>query len=1526
MKKYLLLIYCSLFISHSLFSQQWMGSVHISGAGNEISEAIIADELQNTYVSGNFTQEIKFLTETVVSKGAADIFVIKYDDNNEELWHTTIGSKQTDYVSNLTLTDEALFVAGCFSDSCIIGKDTLVSLGNTDIFLAKYDKQTGTALQAFHIVGGTGMLLLTGLSTDNSGNILVSGTLIFGDAGFPPFDNTVLTGAVGFLAKYDTNGNYLWHTSFSNSSLVSNVVATDDNYYVVNTGKGNINIKDATETSYEIQSPSTVNYIQLISLDTNGKYQWAEISSSSSPTSVKSIKMDSKGVLFMAGLFENGDLAFAGKSLGLNHTSGSKDIYIISTNPLANSIDNNSIYGTSISSTGDNNLYGLELQNDVLYITGKINGTVTFNKDVVTAGMFVASYMMDDEDKSFNAVGAVPGISGASDTKGIVFSAKGFKIIGGFNSGITIGDDTYTNQGIDTYLAKACPIIAIDTFDFKHVSGCNALAKNGEIKIDVKGGIIPSSYILMKDGFGEVANQTTNHFASLDTGKYTTTVLYNDGYCSKDLSFTIEAPQSLSFKKITTPTLTCNSGETGAMEISINNPSRKDLEYYARGIIPSNQSQIYFRDWRDGPIDTAMFVNCPVGQYTIKVRFKEDATCETSYIISISPIETGATITVSAGDYTCNPANIIPSGDQGVVKVNVSDPEKGEWFSLVDAVTGATVQRKSLGDGQGTNEDFIFDDRASAGTYAVLAGEIGSTCMLSDTITIEQPDPIVVQSVKTSGALCYGEASGKITIAAYGDGTSLDYELFIKNEDDGYTPIKNGNFSDRIQISGLLAGTYKLELTDNVNGMQTCAYAYPYEIVVPNVGTEFGLSVADSSSLCYGTTNSGYIHFNLTGGTAGRYTYTLTGGNNPPQNITGRFNNLPAGTYQAKVMEQANGCVYDYPEPIELILFPEILTGSVTPKDVLCNGEGTGEISIASVSGGSGNYTVTATNTASSAIHTATGTNPYKMEGLIKGTYAISIKDDVTKCTPSPLSNVTIGEPDVLEFETRTKEDIKCYGNLTGKVIVAAKGGKADAQNPYQYSLTYSSVTHTQASGTFEGLVPGFYSVTVEDNNQCTANSGALEITQPADIEIKTVTPTDVVCFDESNGSINVTEVIGGTISSTYKYTLSNIDGTSPIDNGTSPIFAGLKAKSYKLSVRDDYNCLKEMSPIVINQPEKLLVSGDLKIKPESCKAPDGTIQITVTGGIAPYSFSSGGSYSESQYASTYKFSGLTADQYTINVKDKNGCMIDPKNVDVEKNSLTAGAVATEIKCFKDKSMLIVNASSSHAAEMKSFSLYKGGTLFKEETSAVFNNLEAGSYYVAVVDTNGCTVTTPTVLITRPDQIDVSVDMKSASGQTVADGALTVKVSGGTPFDGDKYKFVLKSNSELVADILTTSPNTFGNLLPARYGIEIWDKNDCSLGTMDEVDIKTGIRNKDANELKLYPNPSDGRFYIQWSQEKDMSLNVEIFNMAGKLVYKNVVPVGAGTSETLIDISGQSKGTYILRVRELNVQQKLIIQ
>jgi hypothetical protein len=271
----------------------------VSSAGSSVVNKIEKDASGNIYALGNFSQTATFSSTSITSVGDNDIFLAKYTDTGTLLWVKSAGSPAGDIGLDLKIDASGNpIITGYYNDAINFNGIILSNLGGSDICIAKYNS-SGTLVWAKK-AGGAGLDIPSNLETDPSGNIYLSSNFL-GTITFFGTSNTVLMSAGlkdGALAKYDSNGSLLWAKGLSSSTdnTVGDLEIVGSNLYLVGNYSGTVNLGNSVSLSSSI-SP-TDNFIARY--DLNGNCQNA-INLGSSTLTISKIVKDANSNLYICG-------------------------------------------------------------------------------------------------------------------------------------------------------------------------------------------------------------------------------------------------------------------------------------------------------------------------------------------------------------------------------------------------------------------------------------------------------------------------------------------------------------------------------------------------------------------------------------------------------------------------------------------------------------------------------------------------------------------------------------------------------------------------------------------------------------------------------------------------------------------------------------------------------------------------------------------------------------------------------------------------------------------------------------------------------------------------------------------------------------------------------------------------------------------------------------------------------------------------------------------------------------------------
>jgi large repetitive protein len=783
-------------------------------------------------------------------------------------------------------------------------------------------------------------------------------------------------------------------------------------------------------------------------------------------------------------------------------------------------------------------------------------------------------------------------------------------------------------------------------------------------------------------------------------------------------------------------------------------------------------------------IFTANFPITTPGTYTFQVTDNVTGCYLITAPYIIAPFNTIQAAINNSTPVTC-------FGDtNGTITISITGYTGNVSYEVLD-LQGNSV---TSGNGSTTMNPFVITG-LSGGNYQVVVTALASPfCTATSNFeVVGSPSAILTLTANQTASVTCTNNLGEIAANASGGWGTYQYELV------------NNTTSTTIQAYGpnslftvLAAGNYTVSVQD-AGG---CSLSTTVILIQPSL-ISASLTATNTNLLCHGDTNATVTATAVIGG-QGVYQYILNTYNAAGTTIVSSsggqtnptFAGLGAGIYSITITDGWN-C--------------DFTTNTVTitqPTPVMAN------LSLTT--------SLTCFNDATITISASGGTPPYQYStdgvnfnstttfNVGPGVYEYFVRD-ANNCAVVQTNSVTINQIPDLELNLNLDSaTVNCFGESTATIIANATGGLGN----YSYTLldtTNTIIAGPQASGMFTNLPAGDYIVRV-DSNDCNEVSAVIPITNPSQLIISDLNVNNVLCFGGTNGSVSI-QTTGGT--GTVQYAISpNLNQF--FNTGT---FNNLAPGNYEVIVQDQNGCFI-LLVIEITEPAELLAEVDLTTVVQNlCLGDnDGSFNVLITGGTAPYSTSLNNQDPAAFVEGQLSFSGLEGGtDYFIFIRDANGCETMAYIFLDAPVEVIPAIESVVYNCSNNVPGNIVTVSVNTVAQGNVQYALDGGTY---QSSNVFTNVPAGNHTISVQHTNGCT---KTVDFSVDDNQPLAVTLENVQNVVChggSTGSVTVSTTGGTGVIEYAISPDLTSFS---------TDNTFSNLAAGTYTILVRDGIGCSV-------------------------------------------------------------------------------------------------
>jgi gliding motility-associated-like protein len=350
----------------------------------------------------------------------------------------------------------------------------------------------------------------------------------------------------------------------------------------------------------------------------------------------------------------------------------------------------------------------------------------------------------------------------------------------------------------------------------------------------------------------------------------------------------------------------------------------------------------------------------------------------------------------------------------------------------------------------------------------------------------------------------------------------------------------------------------------------------------------------------------------------------------------------------------------------------------------------------------------------------------------------------------------------------------------------------------YTYVWT-PNVSSTSSAGS---LAAGNYSIQITNSSGCQVDT-IITLVSTGGITGVNINSTNPTC-GQSNGSISIGVVTGGTAPYQYNFNGAGLSGTT--------LYSNLVAGTYTLTVQDNVGCVYSSPNITLTNgsgPSAIVVNSSNT----ACGLNNGSVTLgTVSGGTAPYQYNFNGQ----GLGSTTNFTNLPAGVYSLSILDNVGCAYTAPTITILGSSspIAITVITTNPICGQSNGSVSLGSVTGGVTPYQ----YNFNNLGLSGVTN-YSNLSAGSYSLIVQDNLGCIFVAPNISLSNsggPTDIVVNT-VNPTCGQSNGSVTLGVVTGGVAPY---QYNF---NGSGL------SSTTSFSNLGAGSYSLLVQDNTGCVL-------------------------------------------------------------------------------------------------
>jgi len=436
-------------------------------------------------------------------------------------------------------------------------------------------------------------------------------------------------------------------------------------------------------------------------------------------------------------------------------------------------------------------------------------------------------------------------------------------------------------------------------------------------------------------------------------------------------------------------------------------------------------------------------------------------------------------------------------------------------------------------------------------------------------------------------------------------------------------------------------------------------------------------------------------------------------------------------------------------------------------------------------------------------------TTPAIKTNLWYGNYSVRINDSALPVNNEVYVNIPVSSG--LCCNIVSTQNTTCALN-NGSVT----GTSTSVYSSTSYYLYFGDGTYSQSATTnqtnvvFAHLTAGTYYMVAYDLGGCSGRSQNFIIEQSYPMDFGIYAVPNSTCTNLPNGKLFVT---GQTGQGPYTYLWSN--------SATTQAITGLTNGQYSVTVTDALGCVQSKSATVNTVPPVGL--GGFTSTQPTCFNSDGVINLTVTGGTAPYYYSASTGTILVSYSNVWSLSGLSAGAYGFLVTDAGLCNFTAGITIQSPNGISKVVVTGQNSvCSTTNGSITINVTGGLTPYIYTL-IYPDGSqknVSTSQTTQLFSTLSAGTYTVVVQDNSGCSFMQETTILTENKYTISTMVTPTSCGQINGKIQITATTGATLPLNYSVDGLFVIQNSSL-------NEVTFSNIPSGTHVVTVTDASGC---------------------------------------------------------------------------------------------------